>query len=217
MSVDDAQKYLAEQDKFYTADPEPSSASSRRRSSGPCCEHGARPGRAFMTRADIVGGLLLAAFFGAALWEGWSFQYGTEFAPGPGFAPVWLSGLGLVISAAVAFAGCGAGGLMKRAGGGGESADAEKGRSVACRRDPDRAGRDGRLVSWIGFVPAILVFLLVLTLAVQRMSLRRRRHQRGNGLFRLHRLRSLPRRTDPRRARWESERLREICQWNSVT
>ena len=57
-----------------------------------------------MTRADIFGGLLLAVFFGAALWEGWSFQYGTEFAPGPGFAPVWLSALGLLLALIIAFA-----------------------------------------------------------------------------------------------------------------
>ena len=57
-----------------------------------------------MTRADIFGGLLLAAFFAAALWEGWSFQYGTEFAPGPGFAPVWLSAIGLCVSLLIAYA-----------------------------------------------------------------------------------------------------------------
>ena len=50
-----------------------------------------------MTRADFYGGLLLAAFFGAALWEGSTFQYGTEFSPGPGFAPVWLSAIGLCV------------------------------------------------------------------------------------------------------------------------
>ena len=55
-----------------------------------------------MTRADFVGGLLLSAIFGAALWEGWSFQYGTEFAPGPGFAPVWLSAIGLCVSLMIA-------------------------------------------------------------------------------------------------------------------
>ena len=55
-----------------------------------------------MTRADFVGGLLLSAFFGATLWEGWSFQYGTEFAPGPGFAPVWLSAIGLCVSLLIA-------------------------------------------------------------------------------------------------------------------
>ena len=55
-----------------------------------------------MTRADFYGGLLLTAFFGAALWEGWTFQYGTEFSPGPGFAPVWLSAIGVAVSLLIA-------------------------------------------------------------------------------------------------------------------
>jgi hypothetical protein len=42
--------------------------------------------------------LLLSAFFGAVLWEASTFQYGTEFSPGPGFAPVWLSATGLCVS-----------------------------------------------------------------------------------------------------------------------
>ena len=122
-----------------------------------------------MTRGDIIGGLLLAVFFGAALWEGWSFQYGTEFAPGPGFAPVWLSAIGLSIALVVAFAAW-------------QSSRRSSTATEARGEPPDRAGvmRIGAtllalalmvaVVGWIGFVPAMLAFLLVLTLAVQRMS-----------------------------------------------
>ena len=124
-----------------------------------------------MTRSDIIGGLLLAVLFGTALWEGWSFQYGTEFAPGPGFAPVWLSALGLLIALVIAFA----------AWQGARRSNAAT--APSAQREPlDRAGllRVGAtllglavmlaVVPWIGFVPAILAFLLVLTLGVQRMS-----------------------------------------------
>ena len=123
-----------------------------------------------MTRADIVVGLLLAAGFGAALWEASSFQYGTEFAPGPGFAPLWLSAIGIVISLLIAF---------NAAKAKGRPADATTEASTAL----DRPGlyRVGAslaglvvmlaLVPWLGLVPSILVFLLFLTLFVQRLSI----------------------------------------------
>lgn len=127
-----------------------------------------------MTRADIAAGLLLTALFGAALWEASSFQFGTEFAPGPGFAPVWLSSIGILISLLIAIGGWRS---ARRS-----AADASRGAQ----------GRDGAIgdtaglirvtatlaalaamiaaVAWIGFVPAMLAFLLVLTLAIQRMA-----------------------------------------------
>ena len=40
-----------------------------------------------MTRADFYGGLLLSAFFGAALWEGWTFQYGDRVLARAGVRP----------------------------------------------------------------------------------------------------------------------------------
>jgi hypothetical protein len=120
-----------------------------------------------MTRADFYGGLLLAAFFGAALWEGSTFQYGTEFSPGPGFAPVWLSAIGFCVSLLIALHGWRA------------------------RRDPEAKVPErfemrglGRvaltllglaamifLVPALGLALAIVVFLLYLTLVVQRHSL----------------------------------------------
>ena len=120
-----------------------------------------------MTRADFYGGLLLAAFFGAALWEGSTFQYGTEFSPGPGFAPVWLSAIGLCVSLLIVANGWRA------------------------LRDPDAKLPEALekrglvrivltllglaamifLVPLLGLVLAILAFLLFLTLVVQRHSL----------------------------------------------
>ena len=122
-----------------------------------------------MTRGDLVIGILLAVGFGATLWEASSFQYGTEFAPGPGFAPVWLSAIGIALSMLIAFHGF--------------KATRHPGRSTNERPDAlDKTGllRVGAslaglvammaLASWLGLVPSILVFLLFLTLYVQRLS-----------------------------------------------
>lgn len=120
-----------------------------------------------MTRADFFGGLLLAAFFGAALWEGLTFQYGTEFSPGPGFAPVWLSAIGLCVSLLIAFHGLR---LMR-------SPDAKAPERLEIRG----VGRVALtlfgmaamifLVPTLGLALAIIAFLLYLTLVVQRHSL----------------------------------------------
>jgi hypothetical protein len=120
-----------------------------------------------MTRVDVIAGLLLAAGFGAVLWEASSFQYGTEFAPGPGFAPVWISVVGIILSLLIA-------GTALRS--------LRRGEHSAVGADMlDGAGvlRVGAtllglivmlsIVSWLGFVLSILVFLLFLTLGVQRL------------------------------------------------
>jgi hypothetical protein len=121
-----------------------------------------------MTRADLFGGLILSLFFGAALWEATTFQYATEFSPGPGFAPVWLSAVGLFISLLILAYG------------------------IWAWRNPERfdkpPGRlDGPGLVWValtlvslgamvllvpalGLALAILAFLLFLTLIVQRHS-----------------------------------------------
>jgi putative tricarboxylic transport membrane protein len=121
-----------------------------------------------MTRADFYGGLLLSAFFGAALWEGSTFQYGDEFSPGPGFAPVWLSSVGLFVSLLIVFHGFRA---MRT-----DGSSAEKAR-------PPSLEKWGMLrvvltllglavmlsvVQWLGLALSILAFLLYLTLVVQR-------------------------------------------------
>jgi hypothetical protein len=122
-----------------------------------------------MTRADFVGGLLLSAFFGAALWEASSFQYGTEFAPGPGFAPVWLSAVGLCVSLLIAAHGL-------RAMGGGESSKQRAAPALETwgllRVALTLLGLAAMvlLVEPLGLVISILLFLLYLTLVVQRLG-----------------------------------------------
>ena len=124
-----------------------------------------------MRREDVVVGLILATIFGAALWEAWSFQYSTEFAPGPGFAPVWLSAIGVALSLTIVAGGWRA--LANRLG----SADSKP----ADRIDKAGLGRVaatlGGLVAllaaeaYLGYATAVLLFLLFLTLVVQRLRL----------------------------------------------
>jgi hypothetical protein len=123
-----------------------------------------------MTRADFVGGLVLSAFFGAALWEGWSFQYGSEFAPGPGFAPIWLSAIGLCVSLLIA-----AHGLRAMRGGeaSGKAAAPALEKGGLARVAFTLLGMAAMvfLVQWLGLVVSILLFLLFLTLFVQRLAI----------------------------------------------
>ncbi|HEX2827408.1 MAG TPA: tripartite tricarboxylate transporter TctB family protein [Burkholderiales bacterium] len=120
-----------------------------------------------MKRADIIAGLVLAAGFGACLWIASSFQYGTQFAPGPGFAPVWLSALGIVVSLAIAIHAVGAA------------------RAASARAQAQPLERRGllrvaavlvglvvmlTLTEWLGLVSSILLLLLFMTLFVQRLS-----------------------------------------------
>lgn len=120
-----------------------------------------------MTRADFFGGLLLAAFFGTALWEAWSFQYGTEFAPGPGFAPVWLSAIGLCVSLLIA-------GHGLRAIRGGERSEQRAAPALEKRGLLRVAltllGMAAMLFvsDALGMMVSILLFLLFVTLVVQR-------------------------------------------------
>jgi putative tricarboxylic transport membrane protein len=122
-----------------------------------------------MTRADFYCGLLLTAFFGAALWEGSTFQYGTEFSPGPGFAPVWLSAIGVAVSLLITAHGLWA---MRVA----ERTEANAAPSLekwgVARVILTLLGMAAMilLVPPLGLVLAILAFLLYLTLVVQRHS-----------------------------------------------
>lgn len=123
-----------------------------------------------MTRADLVGGLLLSIFFGVALWEASSFQYGTEFAPGPGFAPVWLSASGLCVSLMIA-----ANGLWAMRGGENFEERAapalEKWGVVRVVLTLLGLAAMILLVESLGLVLAMLAFLLYLTLVVQRHAI----------------------------------------------
>ena len=120
-----------------------------------------------MTRADLYGGLLVAAFFGACLWEASTFQYGTEFSPGPGFAPVWLSATGLCVALLIVAHGFWA---MRH------PADHEAPPSLELRGVGRVAatllgmGAMILLVPVLGLALSIVGFLLYLTLVVQRHS-----------------------------------------------
>ena len=121
-----------------------------------------------MNRAELVGGLLLSVFFGAALYEGWSFQYGTEFAPGPGFTPVWLSALGLCVSLLITARGVIAIRSTER------RAAPELEKPGLVRVGLTLLGMSTMifLVQSLGLAISILLFLLYLTLIVQRHTLR---------------------------------------------
>ena len=121
-----------------------------------------------MTRADFYGGLLLTAFFGACLWEGSTFQYGEEFSPGPGFAPVWLSATGLCVALLIAAHGFRAMRHPDRF----EATPVLEGRGVG-RVAATLLGMAAMilLVPVLGLALSILAFLLYLTLIVQRHSL----------------------------------------------
>ena len=123
-----------------------------------------------MTRADVFIGLLLAVGFGAALWEASSFQYGAEFSPGPGFAPVWLSAIGIALSLLITLNAFKA--MRHSEGSTPEESDVlDKGGLL--RVGATLAGLVVMLAitPWLGLVSSIFVFLLFLTLVVQRLSL----------------------------------------------
>ena len=121
-----------------------------------------------MSRADIFAGLLLAAGFALALWEASSFQYGTEFAPGPGFAPVWLSAIGIAVSVLIALNAFKSAPRRRPASDGDESMD----KRGLMRVVATLAGLVAMMLITpsLGLVSSILLFLLFLTLGVQRLS-----------------------------------------------
>lgn len=117
-----------------------------------------------MSRADVFIGLAGAVIFLLLLWGAQSYPYSSQFTPGPGFAPTWLAITGIVLSALVAF-------------------NAWRG-----WRDPeltpDLSNRPGlvrvaaalvglfvmmQLSPPLGLITAVLVYLLFLTLVVQRL------------------------------------------------
>lgn len=58
-----------------------------------------------MTRADVAIGGVLTVVFVLLAWQAMQLTYGTEFAPGPAFAPLWLCVLGAVLAAVIAVRG----------------------------------------------------------------------------------------------------------------
>lgn len=119
-----------------------------------------------MTRADRFIGVVLGIACLWALWQATTFPYGAEFAPGPGFAPVWLSSIGAVLSFLIAF-----NGWRWRARLPGEEAPTG-GRAGLFRA---AAGALGMLlmillIPALGFILALGLYLLVVTLAVERLA-----------------------------------------------
>lgn len=51
-----------------------------------------------MTRADVAIGGVLTVVFVMLAWQATQLTYGTEFAPGPAFAPLWLGVLGAALA-----------------------------------------------------------------------------------------------------------------------
>jgi putative tricarboxylic transport membrane protein len=123
-----------------------------------------------VSRIDVFAGLLLAAGFSAMLWVASSFQYGTEFAPGPGFAPMWYGAIGLVLSLLVAGDALR---TMRRSAQPAKAGTNALGRAGLARVGATLLGLVVMLgiIPWLGLTLSILVFLLFLTLGVQRLSL----------------------------------------------
>lgn len=51
-----------------------------------------------MKRGWIVASGLFLALFVFILWQSWSLPFLDELGPGPGFFPIWLAGIGAVLS-----------------------------------------------------------------------------------------------------------------------
>lgn len=115
-----------------------------------------------MTRADVAVGAVLAAAFGVMAWQAAGMAYGTEFAPGPGFTPLWLGAIGAVLSVALA--------VRAREAGPAPPTDAPAEFRVAVAALGVAAVALAAPV--IGLVLAIAVYLFLLALAVARLSLR---------------------------------------------
>jgi hypothetical protein len=88
-----------------------------------------------------------------------------EFAPGPGFAPLWLAGIGAFMSLLVA--------ALGRRGGLPAAPPDEAGRAGLARVAVALAGLAVMmfLIGPLGLLLALFVYLAFLTLAIQRLSI----------------------------------------------
>ena len=112
-----------------------------------------------MTRTDGIVGVVLAVAFGAFALKATALTYTDEFAPGAGFAPLWLGALGAVLSLTIAASGLRARSLARR-----------ELRSLArLALAVVTLGIAIYLADTVGFITAIAAALLVLTLVVERM------------------------------------------------
>ena len=119
-----------------------------------------------MTRADVWIGLLLAVACLAVLWQATALPYFAPTGPGPGFFPLWLAVIGAGLAMLIAV-----------------NAQRTPGLAAGPTEHGGRAGllrialATGGLVLTIALIPvlglilAVLVYLLFLALAIERLSL----------------------------------------------
>jgi putative tricarboxylic transport membrane protein len=114
-----------------------------------------------VTRADAGIGGVLAAIFAVMAWQATRLTYGTEFAPGPGFTPLWLGIFGAVIAAFIAVRGRAASPAPPTD----LRAEARVGLAVL------GVGVALLAVPLLGFVTAFAVYLLFFTVVIERLGL----------------------------------------------
>lgn len=117
-----------------------------------------------MSRSDAYIGLTGVVIFLLLVWGAQSYPYSTQFTPGPGFAPTWLAIVGAILSALLAV-------------------NAWRSRHHP-DFTPDLSDRPGlvrvalalvglfvmmQLSPPLGLILAVLVYLLFLTLVVERL------------------------------------------------
>jgi putative tricarboxylic transport membrane protein len=118
-----------------------------------------------VTRADTPIGLLLAVGCLWVFWMATRLPFWGEFAPGPGFAPLWLAGIGVLMSLLLAA-------IARRPGLPAAPPD-EAGRAGLARVALALAGLAAMmaLMGPLGLLLALFVYLAFLTLVVQRLSI----------------------------------------------
>lgn len=114
-----------------------------------------------MTRADVAIGGVMAVIFAGLAWQATRLTYGTEFAPGPGFTPLWLGVFGAVLAVVVAV----------------------RGRKAAAAPPVDLRAETRVVVAvlgvivavvlmpLLGFVTAFAAYLIFFTIVVERLGL----------------------------------------------
>lgn len=115
-----------------------------------------------MTRQDVAIGAVLAVVFGVMAWHATSMTYGTEFAPGPGFAPLWLGVIGAFLALTVA--------VRARAATGLPPADPRAERRVALSALGIVVVAMAAPV--VGLVTALAAYLFFFTLVIERLRIR---------------------------------------------
>ena len=115
-----------------------------------------------MTRQDVAIGGVLAVVFGVMAWQATKMTYGTEFAPGPGFTPLWLGVIGAFLALAVAVRARGAKGLPP--------ADPRAERRVALSALGIAVVAMAAPV--VGLVLALAAYLIFFTLVIERLRIR---------------------------------------------